>query len=167
MIHSTTIPTIFGPALIGIVQDRKRLVWCSFYSNKDREYDKEWMRMENTLRQESYSDDKSNDMIHTIRSTINGDNNKKVPFEFFRGTPFQYEVWSAICDIPKGQTATYSDIARRIGKPNAVRAVANACKANHIAVIIPCHRVVASNGFGGYRWGVDKKIALLTREKSL
>jgi AraC family transcriptional regulator of adaptative response/methylated-DNA-[protein]-cysteine methyltransferase len=82
-----------------------------------------------------------------------------------RGTAFQQRVWAALRAIPVGATATYADIARAIGAPTAMRAVAQACGANHLAVAIPCHRVVRSDGsLSGYRWGVARKRALLTRE---
>lgn len=82
-----------------------------------------------------------------------------------RGTAFQQRVWQCLLDIPVGCTASYTDIAQRIGAPRAVRAVAQACGANPVAVIVPCHRVVARNGaLTGYRWGVDRKRALLERE---
>lgn len=82
-----------------------------------------------------------------------------------RGTAFQQRVWAALRAIPVGATATYADIARVIGAPTAMRAVAQACGANHLAVAIPCHRVVRSDGsLSGYRWGVARKRALLTRE---
>jgi AraC family transcriptional regulator, regulatory protein of adaptative response / methylated-DNA-[protein]-cysteine methyltransferase len=84
-----------------------------------------------------------------------------------RGTAFQHQVWAALREIPPGETVTYGDIARRIGKPAAVRAVGTACGANHIAVAIPCHRVLGSDGkLTGYRWGTARKRALLDREKS-
>jgi AraC family transcriptional regulator of adaptative response/methylated-DNA-[protein]-cysteine methyltransferase len=82
-----------------------------------------------------------------------------------RGTDFQQRVWQALRDIPAGSTASYTDIASRIGAPNSVRAVAHACAANAIAVAIPCHRVVRNDGaLSGYRWGVERKRALLARE---
>jgi AraC family transcriptional regulator of adaptative response/methylated-DNA-[protein]-cysteine methyltransferase len=82
-----------------------------------------------------------------------------------RGTAFQQRVWKALQQIPAGQTASYQDIARRIGSQRAVRAVAGACAANTIAVAIPCHRVVRSDGaLSGYRWGIERKRALLDRE---
>ncbi len=85
-----------------------------------------------------------------------------------RGTAFQERVWQALRDIPAGDTVSYSDLAKRIGAPNAVRAVAGACAANKIAVAIPCHRVVRTDGaLSGYRWGVERKRALLAREKCL
>lgn len=83
-----------------------------------------------------------------------------------QGTAFQQKVWAALRDIPFGKTATYSDIARKIGAPSATRAVARACGANPVAVAVPCHRVVrADGGMGGYRWGVPRKQALLARER--
>ncbi len=83
-----------------------------------------------------------------------------------RGTVFQRRVWQALQEIPPGSTATYSDIASRIGAPAAVRAVGRACGANALAVAIPCHRVVRNDGaLSGYRWGVDRKRTLLQRER--
>jgi AraC family transcriptional regulator, regulatory protein of adaptative response / methylated-DNA-[protein]-cysteine methyltransferase len=83
-----------------------------------------------------------------------------------RGTAFQQRVWHALRDIPAGRTVSYADLARRIGAPKSVRAVAQACGANSLAVAVPCHRVVHKNGdLSGYRWGVDRKQALLIREK--
>jgi AraC family transcriptional regulator of adaptative response/methylated-DNA-[protein]-cysteine methyltransferase len=82
-----------------------------------------------------------------------------------RGTAFQQRVWQALQKIPSGSTASYTDIARRIGSPKSVRAVAQACGANVLAVAIPCHRVVRNDGaLSGYRWGVERKRALLERE---
>ncbi|MES2642639.1 MAG: bifunctional DNA-binding transcriptional regulator/O6-methylguanine-DNA methyltransferase Ada [Myxococcota bacterium] len=82
-----------------------------------------------------------------------------------RGTTFQQRVWQALREIPAGSTASYTDIARRIGAPKSVRAVAAACAANAIAVAIPCHRVVKRDGsLSGYRWGVERKRTLLARE---
>jgi AraC family transcriptional regulator, regulatory protein of adaptative response / methylated-DNA-[protein]-cysteine methyltransferase len=82
-----------------------------------------------------------------------------------RGTAFQQLVWDAVHRIPAGSTASYTDIARQIGAPGAVRAVAQACGANALAVAIPCHRVIRNDGsLSGYRWGVERKRALLARE---
>ena len=82
-----------------------------------------------------------------------------------RGTAFQQRVWRALQDIPFGKTASYAEIAKRIGEPKAVRAVAQACGANRLAVAIPCHRVVRNDGaISGYRWGVERKRALLDKE---
>ena len=83
-----------------------------------------------------------------------------------RGTAFQRRVWKALREIPVGTTASYTDIAKRIGSPSAVRAVAGACASNKIAVAIPCHRVLRNDGnLSGYRWGVERKRALLGKER--
>jgi AraC family transcriptional regulator of adaptative response/methylated-DNA-[protein]-cysteine methyltransferase len=82
-----------------------------------------------------------------------------------RGTAFQQRVWHALRKIPAGSTASYTQLARQLGSPNSVRAVAQACAANPLAVAIPCHRVVRNDGgLAGYRWGVERKRALLERE---
>jgi AraC family transcriptional regulator, regulatory protein of adaptative response / methylated-DNA-[protein]-cysteine methyltransferase len=82
-----------------------------------------------------------------------------------RGTAFQQKVWQALREIPSGSTVSYADVAERIGAPKAVRAVAQACASNTIAVAIPCHRVLRNDGsLSGYRWGVQRKSALLERE---
>lgn len=84
-----------------------------------------------------------------------------------QGTEFQQEVWSVLRGIPAGETLTYAQVAQRLNKPRAVRAVASACAANRIAVLIPCHRVIRSDGgLSGYRWGVERKRALLARESN-
>lgn len=89
------------------------------------------------------------------------------------GTPFQRAVWAALRQIPPGRTETYAEVAARIGHPRAARAVARACAANPVALLVPCHRVVpkACGGqvpaSGGWRWGADRKRALLAREASV
>lgn len=84
-----------------------------------------------------------------------------------RGTAFQERVWKALTEIPLGETATYTDIAGRIGRPRAARAVARACATNGIAVAVPCHRVVRASGeLSGYKWGIERKQALLEREST-
>jgi AraC family transcriptional regulator, regulatory protein of adaptative response / methylated-DNA-[protein]-cysteine methyltransferase len=83
-----------------------------------------------------------------------------------RGTAFQARVWSALRRIPLGETRSYGDVARTVGRPSAVRAVARACGANRIALLIPCHRVIAADGaLSGYRWGTTRKRRLLDRER--
>ena len=84
-----------------------------------------------------------------------------------RATAFQRAVWEALCAIPYGETRSYSDVAQAIGRPKAVRAVANACAANPVALVVPCHRVVRADGAaGGYRWGVKRKKTLLAAERA-
>ncbi len=90
--------------------------------------------------------------------------NVRLPLDV-RGTAFQRRVWQALREIPAGSTRSYAEIAAEIGSPKAVRSVAQACAANALAVAIPCHRVVRTDGgISGYRWGVERKRALLERE---
>ena len=82
-----------------------------------------------------------------------------------RGTVFQLRVWQALRQIPRGETKTYSQLARELGDPNATRAVARACALNRVSLLVPCHRVVGVDGsLTGYRWGVDRKRAILEAE---
>lgn len=84
------------------------------------------------------------------------------------GTAFQQQVWQALGQIPPGSTSTYQALAAAIGRPGSARAVAGACAANPLAVVVPCHRVVRANGsLSGYRWGVDRKRRLLERERGI
>lgn len=84
------------------------------------------------------------------------------------GTPWQRAVWKALQQIPLGETRSYAAIARILGRPSSARAVATACAANPLAIIVPCHRVIHTDGtLGGYRGGIDKKQGLLTHEKFL
>lgn len=100
-----------------------------------------------------------------VRLVDSADCGRDLPLDI-RGTVFQRRVWEALRAIPTGTTATYAEVAERIGQPNAGRAVAAACAANKIAVVIPCHRVVRSDGtLSGYRWGVERKRKLIDREK--
>jgi AraC family transcriptional regulator of adaptative response/methylated-DNA-[protein]-cysteine methyltransferase len=81
------------------------------------------------------------------------------------GTAFQWSVWKALQEIPAGERRTYTEVAKAIGRPKAVRAVARACATNRVAVVIPCHRVVRQDGdISGYRWGMERKKKLLERE---
>ena len=91
------------------------------------------------------------------------DLDEKMPLDLL-GTPFQVEVWKEMLRIPAGKTRSYAEVARNIGRPKAFRAVAQACGANPIPIVVPCHRVVASNGLGGYTGGIDRKVFLLSAE---
>jgi AraC family transcriptional regulator of adaptative response/methylated-DNA-[protein]-cysteine methyltransferase len=105
--------------------------------------------------------------IAAIVKTVEGeDPGAAIPLDA-RGTAFQWRVWNALQQIPRGTTLSYSDVARKIGQPSAVRAVARACATNPVALVIPCHRVVREDGgLGGYRWGVGRKEELLKREQA-
>ena len=82
------------------------------------------------------------------------------------GTAFQRRVWQALREIPLGDTRTYSDVARAIGQPSAIRAVGHACATNPASIVVPCHRVIRTDGsLGGYRWGLHRKKTLLEKER--
>ena len=84
------------------------------------------------------------------------------------GSDFQQQVWGELAKVPAGQTISYTELARRLGKPAAVRAVAGACAANPLAIVVPCHRVLRSDGgISGYRWGVERKQQLIELERQL
>ena len=111
-------------------------------------------------------DDACSDIAATLAAHVE---DPSVPLDFTldaRGTPFQIRVWKALRAIPTGMTVSYTELARQVGAPEAVRAVASACGANPVALAVPCHRAVSKDGsLGGYRWGVERKRALLDREK--
>lgn len=101
-----------------------------------------------------------------IQDNRHAENSLTLPLSM-QGTPLQEKVWRALQTIPYGETRTYSELAELIGKPKAVRAIASACGANRIALLVPCHRVVRKGaGLGGYRWGLERKARLLKRESS-
>jgi AraC family transcriptional regulator of adaptative response/methylated-DNA-[protein]-cysteine methyltransferase len=103
-------------------------------------------------------------LLQRAVALVESDGHAELPLDL-QGTPFQLRVWEALREVGPGYTTTYAGIAARIGAPRAVRAVAQACAANPLAVAIPCHRVICSNGeLSGYRWGIDRKRALLARE---
>jgi AraC family transcriptional regulator of adaptative response/methylated-DNA-[protein]-cysteine methyltransferase len=108
------------------------------------------------------------DFERWVERTVDYVDGKIRPFDIpldVRGTAFQELVWRALREIPEGHTASYAKVAERIGRPNSARAVAGACAANPVAVLIPCHRVLSSGGdLRGYRWGAGKKRELLERE---
>jgi AraC family transcriptional regulator of adaptative response/methylated-DNA-[protein]-cysteine methyltransferase len=113
--------------------------------------------------------DGGNGIKNTLSKVIEVIQNPQKNTDFdldLRGTTFQKHVWQALREIPVGSTVCYSDIAEKLHNPGAVRAIASACGANNIAVIIPCHRVIRKDGsLSGYRWGVESKQALLRRER--
>jgi AraC family transcriptional regulator of adaptative response/methylated-DNA-[protein]-cysteine methyltransferase len=106
------------------------------------------------------------DWVRAIVRQVQGDaSGAALPLDV-RGTAFQWRVWRALQAIPGGETRSYADVARAIGRPSAARAVARACATNPVCVVIPCHRVVArAGGPGGYRWGAARKARLLARER--
>ena len=129
--------------------------------------------LEHDLREEFHAaefhrDDKAlREYIDPLLAAIRGETTTiDLPLDI-RATAFQKKVWDALKQIPRGQTRSYSEVARQIGEPSAVRAVARACATNPVAVAVPCHRVVRSDGdVSGYRWGVERKKKLLEREQA-
>jgi AraC family transcriptional regulator of adaptative response/methylated-DNA-[protein]-cysteine methyltransferase len=115
---------------------------------------------------EIHRDDKKlQPVANQVKQLVNGSTAPlNIPLDL-RGTAFQQMVWKELRRIPAGQTRSYADVAKTIGRPKAVRAVANACASNPVALVVPCHRVVQKNGsLAGYRWGVKRKAALLQKE---
>jgi AraC family transcriptional regulator, regulatory protein of adaptative response / methylated-DNA-[protein]-cysteine methyltransferase len=111
------------------------------------------------------SGERDTEIIRTVVQLVDGGSGE-APLLDVHGTAFQRRVWEALRKIPWGETISYTELAHRIGAPKGARAVASACAANNIAVLIPCHRVVASSGdLSGYRWGKERKKALLDRER--
>jgi AraC family transcriptional regulator, regulatory protein of adaptative response / methylated-DNA-[protein]-cysteine methyltransferase len=103
--------------------------------------------------------------VEGVVHRLNGASAPHLPLDV-RGTAFQWRVWRALERIPRGETQSYSDIARAIGRPASVRAVARACASNPVAIVVPCHRVVAKDGgLAGYRWGTERKKRLLEGER--
>lgn len=108
-------------------------------------------------------------MISRVAAELeNGDSDAPMPPIDVRATAFQWRVWNALQRIPLGSTRSYAQIAQEIGAPKSVRAVANACGRNRLAIVVPCHRVIREDGsLGGYRWGIARKQALLKGESAL
>ena len=104
------------------------------------------------------------EIVHGIFSSISGPGPEKLTLDLY-GTNFQVKVWQALLRIPEGAVVSYTDVARRVGRPDAVRAVAGAVGNNPVAWLIPCHRVLRKSGeLGGYRWGLTRKKIMLARE---
>jgi AraC family transcriptional regulator of adaptative response/methylated-DNA-[protein]-cysteine methyltransferase len=104
------------------------------------------------------------DRLAALLDNFTADTPRPLPLDV-RGTAFQHRVWAELRRIPRGRTRTYKELAARIGDPKAVRALARACATNPVSVVIPCHRVIGSDGrLTGYRWGLARKQALLERE---
>ena len=102
--------------------------------------------------------------LKAVARAIDTGEGKDLPLDI-GGTAFQQKVWRTLRRVPRGRTVSYADLARRVGKPAATRAVASACARNPLAIVVPCHRVVRSDGgLGGYRWGVARKQAILEME---
>jgi AraC family transcriptional regulator, regulatory protein of adaptative response / methylated-DNA-[protein]-cysteine methyltransferase len=106
--------------------------------------------------------------VDALAKFVAGHSPMPTPPMDIRGTPFQFLVWDQLRAIPQGETRSYSEIARRIGRPRAIRAVGTANGANPVSIIIPCHRAIRASGhLGGYRWGLERKRKLLEMESRM
>ncbi|MDR3792226.1 MAG: methylated-DNA--[protein]-cysteine S-methyltransferase [Terracidiphilus sp.] len=164
-IGTTAARTEFGWIAIGATA--RGLCWLSLASTKDA--------AEQTIRQEFPAASLHPDpslarwvelAIEAVSSSKNSNQDQATTESLdLRGTAFQLRVWQALRKIPRGQTRTYSQLAREMGMPNATRAVARACAMNRVSMLVPCHRVVGASGsLTGYRWGVERKQKLLETE---
>ena len=161
MIRYSFYSSIFGNILIA--DDTTYLYWLSFADDKDSSL----QELQNRYRSSELIQETSELQKIALGCISNKwENIFNIPIHL-HGTQFQQDVWAEVQKIPLGQTKTYKQIAEAIGHPKAVRAVWSAIGANPIAIIIPCHRVVSSDGsLGGYHWGIEKKIAMIKWEIS-
>jgi AraC family transcriptional regulator of adaptative response/methylated-DNA-[protein]-cysteine methyltransferase len=158
LIHWTTMDTASGPVAVGASE---RGVCAALFLDGD---DPESRMRDEFPGAVLQRDDTLGDMADEVREALQSGDADAVPLDPI-GTEFQRSVWDELRRIPTGETRSYAEVARSLGRPSAVRAVANACGQNHIAVLIPCHRVVRSDGtLGGYRSGLDRKRSLLDAE---
>ena len=156
-IHWANVKTSLGPMMVAATD---KGVCCLSFNEGEQELRKRFPKAD--LQQGNIAFGKLLDDVVSQVEQPNRPHN--IPLDV-QGTAFQERVWRALCEIPPGTTVSYTEIAERIGSPKAVRAVAQACANNHIAVAIPCHRVVRRDGdLAGYRWGIDRKRELLRRE---
>jgi AraC family transcriptional regulator, regulatory protein of adaptative response / methylated-DNA-[protein]-cysteine methyltransferase len=167
-IRYTIVRSPFGHLLVAVTD---RGVCAVKLGNKPRELEaalhEEFPRA--AIKRVRAGDEWLEQLVARVATHLPGGDGRRddtIPFDIV-GTSFQRRVWRALQEIPPGETRSYSEVARRIRHPKAVRAVAQACGANRIAVVVPCHRVVREDGsLGGYRWGVDVKARLLEAEAS-
>lgn len=156
---------LFGHVLIGTNENAVKAVELGKDSDECyRNFINRWSNISLNVEER-----KNNNLAEKVLKTIDtGIIDTSFQFSFYDiGTYLQRKIWDAISTIEPGKTVSYKDIAIQIGNPKAVRAVGSACGANPIAIIVPCHRVVKSDGSeGGYRWGLDIKRKLLQREAS-
>jgi AraC family transcriptional regulator of adaptative response/methylated-DNA-[protein]-cysteine methyltransferase len=146
----------FGPALIAVLEDRL----CGFLFQGSLSEDNFYFQAQRHL---------NTSLTHyrpdVTESFMNRALKEEVPPLILSGTPFQLSVWKILTQIPKGSVVTYQELAETIGSPRAMRSIGQALKANPIAYILPCHRVISASGrLGGYRWGVLLKKNLLEAE---
>lgn len=161
-IRYTITPSQMGKLLIAATP---RGVCSVRFGNNDRDLEKE-LRRDFKAAEIARDDQALRSLVEKVRSLFGGRMPAgSIPLDI-QGTAFQQRVWEALRKIPRGEIRSYAEIAKQVGKPRAVRAAANACASNPVAVVVPCHRVVAKSGsLAGYRWGVKRKQALLRAER--
>lgn len=161
-----TIAAVFAPTSLGLllVAASKAGVIALLLGDSERALRADFARRFRRLRLRKGDGAAHKAMADVVRFIDRGGVLPLVPLDL-RGTPFQLKVWDALRRIPTGRTTSYGALASKVGEPDAVRAVAGACARNPIAVLVPCHRVIASSGrLHGYRLGLDRKHLLLARE---
>lgn len=148
-----------------LVAATERGVCSVLLGDDDRELETELRRELPEASIEPGGDELHSWVDEVLRRVAGEPHSRELPIDT-PATDFQRRVWQVLAEIPRGETRSYGEIAERIGRPRAARAVARACAGNRLAVIVPCHRVVRGTGeLGGYRWGVERKQRLLTQEK--
>jgi AraC family transcriptional regulator of adaptative response/methylated-DNA-[protein]-cysteine methyltransferase len=158
-VRYTIVPSSLGPVLVGATERGVCAVLLdeadALVADLEREFPHAGLVRDDAALHERAA---------SVVAAVAGQPMRALPLDL-RGTDFQRRVWAALQDVPPGTTVSYRDVAASIGRPTAVRAVASACGDNHVAVLVPCHRVVRSDGgIGGYKWGLDRKRALLEAE---
>lgn len=168
-ISYTTLPSLLGPLLVASTENgvcAVRFLAGAEAADEPPDEAEEALRAEFPAAILKRDDDTLRASAARVVAVVGGGaDDLELPLDV-RATAFQLRVWRALRAIPRGQTRSYTEVARSIGQPTAVRAVAGACAANPVAVVVPCHRVVAADGtLAGYRWGVERKQALLDAER--
>ncbi|KAH8271220.1 hypothetical protein KR018_001617, partial [Drosophila ironensis] len=167
VIRFSFLPTKFGRMLMGTVPSGKALAICSLYfvdksdDETFREIQQRWPKSR-LLR----DDEAVEKVASMLFNPENKENALEVPIAV-QGTELQQAVWTALAGLQNGETCTYSQLAERVDRPKAVRAVANAVAKNEVAILVPCHRIVSKDGSTKYHWGAGLKQQLLEFEKSI
>lgn len=166
-IRYTTVPSPLGPLLVAATE--RGVCAVRFLGGSTGPGDAEPLLREEFPAADLVRDDEElGDTAGAVVAAVEGRSDSvalELPIDV-RATAFQLQVWRELRAIPRGETRSYTEVARAIGRPAAVRAVARACATNPVAVVVPCHRVVAAGGgLAGYRWGLDRKRALLDAEQ--
>lgn len=162
-IHHASADSSLGRMIIGLTP--RGVCFIAFGENDDALLDDMRARFPRASLEAAHDSD-AELVRHVVSFVDDPAHTTELPLDL-RGTAFQQLVWTQLARIASGETVTYGELARRIGRPTASRAVAAACGANPLAVVVPCHRVIGADGtLTGYRWGLERKQALLERERA-